>query len=169
MKKIKNYFLSRSVIIVSVWGYIMAAIISGCMEYFSGVSFKVVLFLRIGTMVLDALIIGLGIYTFMRKGINKALIKREFFRKRISWLVYMTDTLAMFSLFWVPYLARNLFLRLDGGKIGMPMTTKAFWINVTIGLGVVVLLGAKMKKIMNKLEEKAKQYGYDKEDQKLTS
>ena len=167
MKKIKNYIISKSVIIMSVFAYIMTAIISGCVEYFNGVSFKVVLFLRIGTMVIDAIIIGLGIYAFMHKWVNKELLKSEFFKKRISWLVYITDTFVIFSLIWVPYLARNLFLWLDGEKIGMPISTKTFWINVSLGLGVVLLLGAKASKIINKLEERAKHYGCEKEDPKI--
>jgi len=166
MKKIKNFFFSRSAIILPIFIYIMAAIISGGMEYLNGVSFKAVIFLRGGTILLDALLLGLGIYAFTRKWLNKKFLERDFFRKRLFWLAYIAETLAIFFLFYIPYVGRSLFLVLDGEKIGMPLTMRVFIINITIGFAVVIGLGAKMKKIMSKLEKKAKQNGFDKEDQK---
>ena len=166
MRKVKNFFFSKSAIILPIFIYIMAAIISGSMEYLNGASFKAVIFLRGGTILLDALILGLGIYAFTRKWLNKKFLEREFFRKRLFWLVYIAETLAIFFLFYIPYVGRSLFLVLDGEKIGMPITMKAFIINLALGFIVVIAFSAKMKKIMDKLERKAEQNGFDKEETK---
>jgi len=146
--------------------YILAAIVSGVIEYINGASIQVVLFLRGGTVVLDTLLVSLGIYKFTRKWLNKKFLERDFFIKRLFSLAYIAETLAIFFLFYIPYVARSLYLVLYGERIGMPLSTKTFLTNLVLGLSVVIALGAKMKKIMDKLEEKAEQNNFEKEEKK---
>lgn len=169
MKSVKKFFFSRLAIIFLVSIYIIAAIFSGTIEYLNGASIQAVLFLRGGTVILDALLIGLGIYTFTRKWLNKKFLEREFFRKRLFWLAYMAETLAIFFLFYLPYMGRSLYLVLDGEKIGMPLSMKAFVINLVLGFVFMIVLGAKMKDIIDKLQQRTKQNGFEKEKPKPTS
>lgn len=151
LKKIKNLFFSKLALIFLVVLYLIAAFVSGAVEYLNGSSFKVVLFLRGGTMVLDAFIIGLGGYAFTRKWLNKKFEQKAFFRKRLFWLAYIAETLAIFLLFYLPYVVRSLYLLLDGKTIGMALSGSAFRTNLVLGFLVVIILGAWMKKIMGKL------------------
>ena len=73
----------------------------------------------------------------------------------------MAETLAIFFLFYLPYVIRSLYLVLDGETIGMPLSVKAFVINLALGLAVVILLGAKMKQILGKLQKKTKENGFE--------
>jgi hypothetical protein len=166
MRKVKKFFFSRLAIILLVFIYILTAIGSGCIEYFNGASIKAVLFLRGGTVVLDGLIIGLGMYTFTRKWLNKKFLERDFFRKRLFWLAYIAETLAIFFLFYLPYVGRSLYLVLDGEQIGIPLSMNAFIINLVLGFVFMIVLGAKMKEIISKLEQKTEQNGFNKEEQK---
>jgi len=163
MRKVKNFFFSRLAIILLVFVYIITAIGSGCIEYFNGASIEAVLFLRGGTILLDTLVIGLGIYTFTRKWLNKKFLEREFFRKRLFWLAYIAETLAIFLNFYLPYVGRLLYLVLDGKQIGIPLSMSAFIINLVLGFIFTIVLGAKMKKILGKLQQRTEQNGFDKE------
>lgn len=166
MKKVKNFFFSKLAIILLIFIYAATAILSGCIEYLNGASLKAVLFLRGGTILLDAVIIGLGLYTFTRKWLNKRFLEREFFRKRLFWLAYIAETLAIFLLFYVPYVGRSFYLVLEGETIGMPLSVKAFMVNIILGFLFMIVLGAKMKQILGKLEKKTEQNGFEKKEPK---
>lgn len=166
MKTIKNFFFSKLAIILLIFIYLVTAILSGSIEYFNGASFKAVLFLRGGTIMLDALIISLGLYTVTRKWLNKKFLEREFFRKRLFWLAYIAETLAIFLLFYVPYVGRSFYLVLEGETIGMPLSVKAFVVNTILGFVFMIVLGAKMKQILGKLEKKTEQNGFEKKEPK---
>lgn len=168
MKKVKNFFFSQGAIISMLVIYVIIACISGLIEYYNGASLGAVLFLRGGTVIIDALLIGLGVYAFTRKWLNKKFLEKEFFRKRLFWLAYMAETLAIFFLFYLPYLGRSLFLLLDGEKIGIPLSPHAFIINLTLGFIFMIVLGAQMKKILGKLKKRADQNGFDKESNSST-
>ena len=166
MGKVKNFFFSRKAIILLIFIYIITAIGSGCIEYFNGANIKAVLFLRGGTVLFDSLVIGLGIYTFTRKWLNNKFLKREFFRKRLFWLAYIAETLAIFSNFYLPYVGRSLYLVLDGKQIGIPLSINAFIINLVLGFVFTIALGAKMKKILGKLQQKTEQNCFEEEEKK---
>ncbi|MEI6118788.1 MAG: hypothetical protein WCP92_06275 [bacterium] len=146
----------------------MTAFVSGIIEYLNGASIGAVLFLRGGTVIIDALLIGLGVYAFTRKWLNKKFLERDFFRKRLFWLAYIAETLAIFFLFYLPYVGRSLFLLLDGEKIGMSLSLRAFIVNLTLGFVFMIVLGAKMKKIIGKLQQRTEQNGFDKESNAST-
>ncbi len=166
MRKVKNFFFSRLAIILLVFIYIITAIGSGYIEYFNGASLKAVIFLRGGTILIDSLVIGLGIYTFTRKWLNKKFLERDFFRKRLFWLAYIAETLAIFFLFYLPYVGRSLYLVLDGEQIGIPLSMNVFIINLVLGFVFMIVLGAKMKEIIEKLQKRTEQNGFTKEEPK---
>lgn len=156
MKTIKKFFFSRSAIILLIAIYLIVACISGAIEYLNGASICAVLFLRGGTVLIDVLLVALGVYTFTRKWLNKKFLEKEFFRKNLFWLAYIAETLAIFFLFYLPYVGRSLFLVVEGKTIGMPLSMHAFIINLILGFVFMIALGAKMKKIINALEERTK-------------
>jgi amino acid transporter len=168
MKKVKNFFFSQGAIISLIVLYVIAALVSGIVEYLNGASIRAVIFLRGGTVVLDALLIGLGVYALTRKWLNEKFLEKEFFKKRLFWLAYIAETLAIFLLFYLPYVGRSVFLLFDGEKIGMSLSLRAFIINLTLGFIFVIVLGAKMKKIIGKLKERANKNGFDKESDSST-
>lgn len=168
MKAIKNFFFSKSAIIILIIVYAIIAFVSGVIEYWNGASIGAVLFLRGGTVIIDVLIIGLGVYAFTRKWLNKKFLEKEFFKKRLFWLAYIAETLAIFLLFYLPYVGRALYLLIDGEKIGITLSSHAFIINITLGFIFVLLLGARMKKILGKLEQRTKQNGFEKDSDSTT-
>ncbi|MFA7298032.1 MAG: hypothetical protein WC010_00075 [Candidatus Absconditabacterales bacterium] len=156
IQKIKKFLFSKSAIITLFAIYLIIAVGLGTLEYLNGASIRAVLFLRGGAIILDFAIVGLGVYTFTRKWLDKKFLKKDYFRKRLFWLAYIAETLAIFILFYVPYVGRALYLVIDGEKIGMSLSWHAFIINLILGFVFMIVLGAKMKKIIGNLEEKTK-------------
>lgn len=153
----KKFFFSKGAIISLIILYLFFAFVSGFVEYLNGAEIKAVLFLRGGTIILDSLLIGLGFYAFVRKWLNKKFLAREFFKRRLFLLAYIAETLAIFLLFYLPYVARSWYLVVDGKTIGMPLSQKSFIINIILGFIVVIALGAWMKKIIRKLKKGSKE------------
>lgn len=151
-QKITDFFFSKFAWFVLAGIYIISAVISFLVEhYIGGTDVSSTLFLRISTIVLDAIIVGGGIYALTKRWLKKRFLRRDIFRKNLFWVLYLAETMAIFFLFYIPYVVRVLYLFLD-----TKITLQTLIINLSIGIVAVVVLGYFIKKIIKRLKKMGK-------------
>ena len=151
-KKITNFFFSKFAWIVAIAVYSLSIIVSFVMEhYVGGADIGSTLFLRITTIVLDVAFIASGFYALTKRWLKKRFLRREIFRRNLFWVLYLAETMAIFLLFYIPYVVRVLYLFLED-KISL----QTLIINLTIGIVAVIVLGYFIKKIIKRLKKMGK-------------
>lgn len=154
MSKFVNFFFSQFAWFVLAGIYLISAGISFCVEYFvGGTDFWSTIFLRGSTVILDILFIGLGIYAITKRWLKKRFLRREIFRKNIFWVFYLAETLAIFLLFYIPYVIRVIYLFFDN-----KISTKTLLIDLGIGIFAVIVLGYFIKKFIGRLKKMGKKF-----------
>lgn len=148
-EKIKNFFFSRFALIALIILYIIFSGISFLAEYFIGkTDLEYTTILRITTIILDIFIIGAGIFTWIQVRIRKRFRTMYIFQKRMILILYLADTLAIFIIFFLPYVARLLLLFFNE-----KISYYSLIIDMSMGIAVVITIGFLIKKILRKIKK----------------
>ena len=154
MGKLRNFFFSKFAWIVAIAVYSLSIIGSFLMEhYVGGTDIRSTLFLRITTIVLDVAFIASGFYALTKRWLKKRFLRRELFRRNLFWVLYLAETLAIFLLFYIPYVVRILYLFFEN-----KITIQTLIINLSIGIFAVVVLGYFINKIIKRLKKMGKKF-----------
>lgn len=152
-ERLKRFFFSRFTLIALAALYVLFAGVSFMGEYFIGkTDLEYTAFLRITTLILDVIIIGAGIFTWIQVRLRKR-IKKLVFRKRMTLILYLADTLAIFLLFFLPYVTRLLVL-----FFGHKISYYSLLIDTFMGIAVVITIGFLIKKVLRKIKRFGKRF-----------
>ncbi len=148
-QKIKDFFFSKfSLIILSILYIIFSGIafVGECLIGKTDIQYT--LFLRITTIIIDVIIISTGIFTWMQMKLRKKLKTLHPIRRRITLVLYIADTLAIFLIFFVPYITRLLVLFFEN-----KISAYSFATNSLMGISVVVVIGFLIKRILRRIKK----------------
>ena len=150
--KMKKFFFSKFTLIILSLLYIIFSIISFLAEYFIGhTDPEYAAILRITTLILDIIIIGAGILTWMQIFLRKKIRRLSVLRNNIIMILYLADTIAIITIFLIPYIGRLLLLFFN-----QKISYNTLFINTIMSIVVVFAIGFFIKRISIKIKKYGK-------------
>ena len=147
-EKFKKFLYSKFVLIVLIALFIIFNVISFFSEKILGkIDYQSVLLLRITTIVWDIIILGSGLFLRFQIHTRKKL-KKILGNKKLFWILYISDTLAIGILLFGPYIGKLLVL-LKLERIDEIIFRRNFWINAI----ALIILGFFVKSITRQIKK----------------